>query len=72
MFLAVDLREAVEEKGNLSDPSLECTEILNLRIKRFSGGIGPPAIKVVQDGGLMELDRLHRRFEGRQDLEGGF
>ena len=72
MFLAVNLREAVEEKGHLSDTSLERPEILNLRIKRFRSGIGPPAIKVVQDGGLMEFDRLHRRLEGRQDLTGGF
>ena len=71
MFLAVDLREAVEEKGHPSDTSLQRTEILNLCMKRFSAGSGPPAIKVVQDGCLMEFDRLHRRLEGRQDLNGG-
>ncbi len=71
MFLAVDLREAVEEKGHPSDTSLQRTEILTLCMTRFSAGSGPPAIKGVQDGCLMEFDPLHRRLAGRQDLNGG-
>jgi len=35
MVLAINLREAVEEKGHLSNPSLERTEILDLCIEGF-------------------------------------